>query len=106
MRSTAHKAVIGVAASYAGWPPRDGFHCIGAYSNFPGGNRPTDETEAKKDVTQAELDRLQQRNAELADHRGVWRHPGHTARWRWDMASTTRPAGLAAWIIDKFWAVE
>lgn len=80
----------------------DGAHCIGAHSNFPGGNRPTDEAEAKKDVTQAELDRLQQRNAELADHRAYGAIQG-TRPLALAYGLNDSPAGLAAWIIDKFW---
>ena len=43
----------------------DGGHCVGAHSNFPGGNRPTDGSDGG--ATAAELERMQKRNQELAD---------------------------------------
>jgi pimeloyl-ACP methyl ester carboxylesterase len=79
----------------------DGAHCLGAHSNFPGANRPTEDP--MRDVTQAELDRFQQRIVELADHKAYGAIQG-TRPQTLGYALNDSPAGLAAWIIDKFWA--
>lgn len=79
----------------------DGGHCIGAHSNFPGANRPTDDP--MRGVTQAEIDRLQQRNNELNDHKAYGAIQG-TRPQTLGYALNDSPSGLAAWITDKFWA--
>lgn len=79
----------------------DGGHCIGAHSNFPGASRPADDP--MRGVTQAEMDRLQQRNAELSDHRAYGSIQG-TRPQTLAYGLNDSPAGLAAWITDKFWA--
>lgn len=79
----------------------DGDHCIGAHSNFPGANRPA--TAPMRDVTDAEMARFQQRNAELADHKAYGAIQG-TRPLTLAYALNDSPAGLAAWIVDKFWA--
>lgn len=79
----------------------DGGHCIGAHSNFPGANRPADDP--MRGVTQAEMDRWQQRNTELSDHRAYGSIQG-TRPQTLGYGLNDSPAGLAAWITDKFWA--
>ena len=79
----------------------DGAHCIGAHSNFPGGNRPTEDP--MRDVTTAEADRLQKRNSELTDHKAYGAIQG-TRPLALGYGLNDSPAGLAAWILDKFWA--
>lgn len=78
----------------------DGGRCIGAHSNFPGG-RPADGPDPS--VTPAELERAQRRNEELADHKAYGAIQG-TRPLTLGYALNDSPAGLAAWILDKFWA--
>lgn len=54
-------------------------------------------------VTQAELDRFQQRIVELADHKAHGAIQG-TRPQTLGYGLNDSPAGLAAWIIDQFWA--
>lgn len=79
----------------------DGGHCIGGHSNFPPGNRPMDDP--LKDVTPKELERFEQRVKELNDQRAYGAIQG-TRPLTLGYALNDSPAGLAAWIIDKFWA--
>lgn len=79
----------------------DGGRCLGAHSNFPGGNRPTDGSSGG--ATEAELERMQKRNAELADQKAYGAIQG-TRPQTLGYGLNDSPAGLAAWIVDKFWA--
>jgi pimeloyl-ACP methyl ester carboxylesterase len=79
----------------------DGGHCIGAHSNFPGGNRPTDGSTGG--ATGAEMERMQKRNQELADHKAYGAIQG-TRPQTLAYGLNDSPAALAAWIVDKFWA--
>jgi len=79
----------------------DGGHCLGAHSNFPSGQRPLEDP--LRDVTPGELERLEKRNAELADHKAYGAIQG-TRPLTLAYSLNDSPAGLCAWIIDKFWA--
>jgi pimeloyl-ACP methyl ester carboxylesterase len=79
----------------------DGGHCIGGHSNFPSGSRPMDDP--MRGVTQKEIDRFDQRRKELADHYGYSAIQG-TRPLTLGYALNDSPTGLAAWIVDKFWA--
>jgi pimeloyl-ACP methyl ester carboxylesterase len=79
----------------------DGGHCIGSHSNFPGANRPSEDP--MRGVTAQELARFEQRQAQLADHKAYAAIQG-TRPLTLAYALNDSPAGLAAWIIDKFWA--
>jgi pimeloyl-ACP methyl ester carboxylesterase len=79
----------------------DGGHCIGGHSNFPAGNPPTDDP--MRGVTAKELERYQQRVKELNDQRAYGAIQG-TRPLTLGYALNDSPAGLAAWIVDKFWA--
>jgi microsomal epoxide hydrolase len=79
----------------------DGAHCVGGHSNFPGGSRPMDDP--LRGVTQAEMDRLQKRNEELNDHK-AYAVIQSTRPLTLGYALNDSPVGLAAWIVDKFWA--
>lgn len=79
----------------------DGEHCVGGHSNFPTANQPADEP--MRDVTQKELERMQQRRKELNDHYAYGAIQG-TRPLTLGYALNDSPAGLAAWIVDKFWA--
>jgi pimeloyl-ACP methyl ester carboxylesterase len=79
----------------------DGGHCIGAHSNFPGGGQPMEEP--MRGVTPQEIERMQERQRELADHRAYGTIQG-TRPLTLAYGIHDSPAGLAAWIIDKFWA--
>ena len=79
----------------------DGGHCIGGHSNFPPANRPA--TEPMKDVTAAEIQRYEQRAKELNDHRAYGAIQA-SRPLTLGYGLNDSPAGLAAWIIDKFWA--
>lgn len=77
----------------------DGGHCIGAHSNFPPGSPPRDDP--MQGITQAEYDRFQARAAELADHKAYGAIQG-TRPLTLGYALNDSPAGLCAWIVDKF----
>jgi len=79
----------------------DGGHCIGGHSNFPGGNQPADDP--MRGVTMAELDRVQQRVKELNDQRAYGAIQG-SRPLTLGYALNDSPAGLASWVVDKFWA--
>jgi pimeloyl-ACP methyl ester carboxylesterase len=79
----------------------DGGHCIGGHSNFPAGNQPADDP--MRGVSPQELERFQQRSRELNDHRAYGAIQG-TRPLTLAYALNDSPAGLAAWIVDKFWA--
>ena len=79
----------------------DGAHCIGAHSNFPPARQPTDDP--MRGVTEAERERFQARRAELADHKAYGAIQG-TRPLALGYGLNESPAGLAAWILDKFWA--
>jgi len=79
----------------------DAEHCIGAHNNFPSGSPPRDDP--MQGVTPGELERLQKRNAELSDHKAYGAIQG-TRPLTLSYALNDSPAGLAAWIVDKFWA--
>ncbi|MBI3861519.1 MAG: alpha/beta fold hydrolase [Planctomycetia bacterium] len=83
------------------WLAANDAACIGSHSNFPPFNRP--EADPLRGVTQAEVDRGQKRNAELADHKAYGAIQG-TRPLTLGYGLNDSPAGLAAWIVDKFWA--
>ncbi len=76
-------------------------HCIGGHSNFPGGSQPMEDP--MRGVTPEELERFQQRRRELADQYAYGAIQG-TRPLTLGYGLNDSPAGLAAWIIDKFWA--
>jgi pimeloyl-ACP methyl ester carboxylesterase len=88
----------GIARWMAG---NDGAHCIGGHSNFPGGSRPAEEP--MRGVTEQELARFEQRVKDLNDHRAYGAIQG-TRPLTLGYGLNDSPAGLAAWIVDKFWA--
>jgi pimeloyl-ACP methyl ester carboxylesterase len=79
----------------------DGGHCIGAHSNFPTGSQPAEDP--TRGVSEQELDRMRRRMAELADQKAYGAIQG-TRPQTLSYALNDSPAGLAAWIVDKFWA--
>ena len=79
----------------------DGAHCLGGHSNFPPGGRPKDDP--VRGVTAAERERLERRARELGDHRAYGAIQG-TRPLTLGYALNDSPAGLAAWVVDKFWA--
>lgn len=79
----------------------DGGHCVGGHSNFPAANQPTEDP--LRGVTAEELERYQQRRKELGDHFAYSAIQG-TRPLTLGYGLNDSPAGLAAWIVDKFWA--
>jgi len=79
----------------------DGGHCIGGHSNFPPGGQPMDDP--MRGVTPQELERHQQRVRELNDQKAYGAIQG-TRPLTLGYGLNDSPAGLAAWIVDKFWA--
>jgi pimeloyl-ACP methyl ester carboxylesterase len=75
--------------------------CVGAHSNFPSGSRPTEDP--MRGVTPEELQRLEKRQQELKDHYGYGAIQG-TRPLTLGYGLNDSPAGLATWVIDKFWA--
>jgi epoxide hydrolase len=76
-------------------------HCIGGHSNFPTASQPPDEP--MRGVTPRELERQQQRARELRDHYAYAAIQG-TRPFTLGQALNDSPAGLACWVVDKFWA--
>jgi pimeloyl-ACP methyl ester carboxylesterase len=79
----------------------DGGHCIGAHSNFPPSRPPRNDL--MRDVTRKELNRFQRRREELASHTAYAAIQG-TRPLTLGYGLHDSPVGLAAWIVDKFWA--
>ncbi len=79
----------------------DAAHCIGSHSNFPPAGRP--EEDPLRDVSDAELQRFQRRQQELADQRAYGAIQG-TRPLTLGYALNDSPVGLAAWVVDKFYA--
>jgi pimeloyl-ACP methyl ester carboxylesterase len=79
----------------------DGEHCVGGHSNFPPSSQPGEEP--MRGVTPQEMDRMRRRAAELNDQRAYGAIQG-TRPQTLGYALNDSPAGLAAWIVDKFWA--
>jgi pimeloyl-ACP methyl ester carboxylesterase len=79
----------------------DATHCIGSHNNFPGGSRPMEDP--LRGVSETELARLEQRGKELNDQRAYGAIQG-TRPQTLGYGLNDSPAGLAAWIVDKFWA--
>lgn len=76
-------------------------HCIGGHSNFPSGSQPMDDP--LRGVTPQEAERQQQRRKELTDQYAYGAIQG-TRPLTLAYGLNDSPAGLAAWIVDKFWA--
>lgn len=74
---------------------------IGSHSNFPAANPPADDP--MRGVTPGERERMQQRHRELTDHYAYSAIQG-TRPLTLGYGLNDSPAGLAAWIVDKFWA--
>lgn len=79
----------------------DGGHCIGSHSNFPPSGRPADDP--MRGVTAEEIARSDRRQQELADQKAYGAIQG-TRPLTLGYGLNDSPAGLAAWIVDKFWA--
>ena len=79
----------------------DGEHCVGGHSNFPPSSQPGEEP--MRGVTPQEIERMRNRAAELKDQRAYGAIQG-TRPQTLGYALNDSPAGLAAWIVDKFWA--
>ncbi len=79
----------------------DGEHCVGSHSNFPPGGQPPDDP--MRGVTPKEMERHQQRVKELNDHRAYGAIQG-TRPQTLGYGLNDSPTGLAAWVVDKFWA--
>jgi pimeloyl-ACP methyl ester carboxylesterase len=79
----------------------DGGHCIGGHSNFSPASQPMDDP--MRGVSQKEMERFQQRRKELTDHYAYAAIQG-TRPLTLGYGLNDSPAGLCAWIIDKFWA--
>jgi epoxide hydrolase len=79
----------------------DGGHCVGGHSNFPAANQPNEDP--MRGVTAEELERYQQRRKELSDHYAYSAIQG-TRPLTLGYGLNDSPAGLAAWMVDKFWA--
>jgi epoxide hydrolase len=79
----------------------DGTHCVGGHSNFPPSSQPGEEP--MRGVTPQEVERMRIRAAELKDQRAYGAIQG-TRPQTLGYALNDSPAGLAAWIVDKFWA--
>ncbi len=81
----------------------DADHVVGIHLNCLPGNPPTNLKNPCEGVPQAEIERMKQRNLELEKHRAYGAIQG-TRPQTLGYALNDSPAGLAAWIIDKFWA--
>jgi pimeloyl-ACP methyl ester carboxylesterase len=75
---------------------------VGIHLQFPPGS-PPQGADPKEGITAGEHERWQRRRAELADHYGYGAIQG-TRPLALAYGLNDSPAGLAAWILDKFWA--
>ena len=75
---------------------------VGIHLQFPPG-APPQGADPKEGITPEEFDRWQRRRAELADHYAYGAIQG-TRPLTLGYGLNDSPAGLAAWIVDKFWA--
>jgi pimeloyl-ACP methyl ester carboxylesterase len=80
----------------------DSQNVVGVHLNFIGGSPPA-KGDPWEGVTAAERERHEQRQKELQNHRAYGAIQG-TRPLTLGYALNDSPAGLAAWIIDKFWA--
>ena len=80
----------------------DAEHCVGAHLNFLGGGGRTGE-DAWVGVPPAERERFERRNKELENQKAYGAIQG-SRPLTLGYALNDSPAGLAAWIVDKFWA--
>lgn len=80
----------------------DSSHVIGVHINFPSGG-PQNKDDPYKDVPKQEKERHERRREELKNHYGYSAIQG-TRPQTIGYGLNDSPAGLAAWIIDKFWA--
>jgi pimeloyl-ACP methyl ester carboxylesterase len=79
----------------------DGAHCIGGHTNFPWADQPRDDP--MRGVTARELERFNRRNKEWSDHSAYFAvQSSRPLALAYGLNDS--PAGLAAWIVDKFWA--
>src|SRR6185295_660682 len=76
--------------------------CIGIHLQFPPG-QPAQGADPKEGITPEEYERWQKRRAELSDHYAYGAIQG-TRPLTLGYGLNDSPAGLAAWIVDKFWA--
>jgi len=80
----------------------DSEHVIGIHTNFPSAS-PPDRNNPWEGVPEAERERWELRREELAGQKAYSAIQG-TRPQTLGYALNDSPAGLAAWIIDKFWA--
>lgn len=80
----------------------DSDHVVGIHINFPPGNQPTKE-DPWEGVSPEERRRFEKRRAELEPHRAYAAIQGSRPQTL-GYALNDSPAGLAAWVVDKFWA--
>ncbi len=89
-------------AGIVGWlATNDGAHCLGSHSNFPPARAPREDR--MRGTNQTEVARFQRRRAELSDHFAYSSIQG-TRPLTLGYGLNDSPAGLSAWIVDKFWA--
>jgi pimeloyl-ACP methyl ester carboxylesterase len=81
----------------------DSEHVVGIHLNFFPGGPPAGVKDPYEGVSRAEIDRMNQRTKELERHRAYSAIQG-TRPQTLGQALNDSPAGLAAWVIDKFWA--
>ncbi len=75
---------------------------VGIHLQFPPGPTPTGPN-PYEGLTAEEVDRMKRRNAELQDQRAYGAIQG-TRPLTLGFGLNDSPAGLAAWVVDKFWA--
>jgi pimeloyl-ACP methyl ester carboxylesterase len=76
--------------------------CVGIHLQFPPGSPPQGR-DPKEGITAEEYDRWMRRREELKDHYAYGAIQG-TRPLTLGYALNDSPVGLAAWVIDKFWA--
>src|SRR5262245_35085180 len=89
----------GVARWLGTW---DSDHVVGIHTNFPSGGQPQ-KGDPWEGVTAEERARHEKRRAELQNHYGYSAIQGSRPQTI-GFALNDSPVGLAAWVIDKFWA--
>lgn len=81
----------------------DAEHVAGIHLNFLPAAPPTGVANPHEGVSQAEIERMEKRRKELEQHRAYGAIQGSRPQTL-GYALNDSPAGLAAWLVDKFWA--
>jgi len=85
------------------WLGRNDPRVVGIHMQFPPGGPQPGAADPNAGLTPEEIERMKRRGQELQDHRAYGAIQG-TRPLTLGAGLNDSPAGLAAWVVDKFWA--